>query len=325
MTGKPFPDNTLYYAPGNPHFLSELGRVVVATVTGQESWQNVGSFFANDHFNVLYCHSNGCTEAERMIKHHCITADTLIQMGTPWGSATPTFMPQTVTATFTNYGDPIPILGIIRIFHSPFVEFPKSRRERKLRSDGVLKDDFARKTADIVVKPEGHAFLPHPATLYFDAITRWVCEQYNLQGIVESRCVKPGKPIEMNFGWFHCYFGNPDVGCVTVRQELPELVLGGKQETDLVIQPGQRDCSQVSNVRDTPRDCRGNHFYVNYRYADFSFEGLGMESAEAAESCGSAVLKLLDGGAVHSTFKRLAQRCTRDGQLHEVQPVAKTN
>lgn len=311
LTSEPFKDGTLYFSPALANPVKDWLRVIAVTVTGCEKDRHRVKDLVGRHFEHLFCHSNGCTEALRLAKKGIISVDHVIHMGSPWGTTT-TFVPDTTHAVFYNSGDVVSFASLVRLAHIPRIVWDEASFNRWAKKTG--KAGFQDADApQIFVNRKTGALFPHAVTRYFDGIEDWVQRSKELP---KSTASLPQPSL-----WRTDEFRSQTKS--GRRYGLPWLAKSFEEYRGFNIQGGYFDCNEKK------RDCfRG--FYANYKFAKHTFRGPGAVDATAVKACIDKEVPTFVEGPSRKMI-RLVRQCVRSsvgsstygpgGNAHDI-PIA---
>ena len=138
FTNQPYPEDTLFIAPGHTNGFKEAYRAIVATLFGAVSLKKYKELEGR-HFKYMICHSNGSTEAITAHKRGLIKVDHFIHLGSPWSSFGEQEIEGASQLHVKSYGDPVVLLGVVRVPY--YVATLPARRYDQAASRLNLRDE----------------------------------------------------------------------------------------------------------------------------------------------------------------------------------------
>lgn len=262
LLGIPFPKGTVFFFPGvankngKPTWVREYARVFWDSLVRVQNKKRRFEKLKDLSFSRVYCHSNGCTQAQAAAKNGFISIDKLFHLGSPWG-VTHTRLSGTQHITLDVAGDPFPLASVVRLIHIPFA----APGWVGMKKEGLPVQPSGAANTIRMEKIGGRDEFPHAMTMYFAAMKHWI-EQLEV--------VRETNP-STDYG--EDYDPKYDLNTLTkpeVRAAFAEYFNIKKHKygyKGFNIQRGFQACDDS----ESKSDC-SNSFYVNHKLAKHKFK-----------------------------------------------------
>lgn len=274
LSESPFPKGTVFHLPGEKTIVKEAWRAFRETFFGVKDIEIKFAFLKRRNFNEVYCHSNGCVNAQSAAENKIISIEKLIHLGSP--HSVPDNLHNTTHIQFSGHLDPVVLLGVTSFIHIPV----NSYRQVTKAKNGQMFQDVGAPPLIFLEKTNPKQKGGHPLLNYFIAVTHW--SNHLEQFVKTGNTPTPSPYKQKNF--------------LDYDLRSPFLnTFGGYLFNGFNIQKGLTNCDSSNND-----DCN-NLYYVNHRLAKSRFKSKRLfggknynsfKSRQKAEACATLLFQL---------------------------------
>ncbi|MCB1690985.1 MAG: hypothetical protein KDI33_20990 [Halioglobus sp.] len=285
LTGEPFPRGTVFFFPGSSSVMVEFFRAPFETLFGVTDKAKRFSGLSGQTFSEVFCHSNGCTQAQAAAKNGFISIEHLYHLGSPWLTSN-TNLDGTVHTIFDQSFDPIGLLSFVRFFHIPFTSLDRTLSSSD-KSNQIFQEIGAAPL--IFLDSSGHNGLSHALANYMLAIHIWHSNLEEAAVLLKSDSIVPESIGTYPFKEF------VDPGIRSSFAIYFNIEQYPKGYRGFNLQRGIRNCG--SSVRKS--DCRSlvyaNHELAKHSFSDATWYGSKLHNAfSTLHEATSCIDKLID-------------------------------